>query len=138
MRPASTWASRKRVTIDPMPELILFGRPECPDCKEAKRILDALGIPYTFRVIDDLLDAHEGWRGDGSWDVLVAYSMNENRLPIVKSHGVYCGFPEALARLKARSACQSVLRDRTFEQANPNGCTTIGCGNLRRGETSPC
>jgi len=126
------------VTIDPTPELILFGRPECADCIAARRILDDLGVPHTFRVIDDPLDVHEGWRGDGSWDVLVAYSMNDNRLPIVKLDGVYCGFHDALATLKADSACLGLIVAQIADHTPRNGCTTIACGNLRKEETSPC
>ncbi|MBM4086018.1 MAG: hypothetical protein FJ272_14635 [Planctomycetes bacterium] len=127
MRPASTWARRKRVMIDPTPELILLGKPDCSDCIEARRILDDLGVPYTFRVIDDLLHAHEGWRGEGSWDVLVAYSMNDNRLPIVKFNDVYFGFREALAKLRTDIACPSLIRSQIVDHIDGNGCAATVC-----------
>ena len=79
--------------------VVVYGKPGCGLCEAAKRKLETLAIPYEYRDIAPMLALHDGWRQNGSVDVLAAYTQ-AGTLPIIGINGEYVTYPEAMRRLR--------------------------------------
>ena len=77
----------------------VYGKRECILCDKAKEKLTLLKIPYSFHLIEDIMEGQEDWRNDGSIDVLAAYSEH-NTLPILCVGDNYLNYPDAMKKIK--------------------------------------
>lgn len=82
--------------------IIVYGRETCKLCKAACEKLELLGLEFEKREIDPLLALHDGWRTDGSVEVLAAYHANDGHLPVVMIDKVFLDYTKAMRKLKGR------------------------------------
>ncbi len=82
----------------------VYGKPGCQTCEAAKKKLELLGLDFEFRNIEELTEPHEGWRDDGSVEVMAAYSHFNHSLPVIFVDDVAYDYPGAMRELKARGA----------------------------------
>jgi len=84
----------------------VYSKHGCGICKSAKDKLDMMGLNYEVRDVEIYTQPHDGWRNDNSVDVLVAYTLNDHRLPLIQIDGKYHDYPSAMRCLK------NVLREK--------------------------
>ncbi len=78
----------------------VYGKQGCGICESAKSKLERLGFPYQAHDLEQFTEPHEGWRDDKSVDILVAYTLNDQRLPLIRIDDEYHDYPSAMKRLK--------------------------------------
>jgi glutaredoxin len=78
----------------------VYSKPGCGICEAAKDKLDRMGFPYETRDLTQTIEPHEGWREDGSIELLAAYALIGNRVPILKIGAEYHDYPSAMRKLK--------------------------------------
>jgi len=83
---------------------IVYGRETCGVCKNIAGTLKKLGCEVEHRDIDYYLSPHDGWQNDGSLNIRVALSSNNEQLPVVAlpttSGPVYLSGPVAVNRVR--------------------------------------
>jgi len=80
----------------------VYSKEGCGICTAAKNKLRKLGLPFDSRDIGLAVQPHEGWRQDGSADVLAMYAMIDNHLPIIRIDGECVDYATAMRRLNKR------------------------------------
>ena len=85
---------REAVTIE------VYSRAGCGVCEAAKAKLDLMGFEYRNHELSPLIDLHDGWRDDGSVEVLAAYASIDNRLPVIRIDEGFHDYSGAMRRLK--------------------------------------
>lgn len=78
----------------------VYSKPGCGKCKAAKSKLQMMGLPYQEHDIQAYITPHEGWRTDGSTEVMAAHTLLDT-LPIFRLDGEFCTYPQAMKALKA-------------------------------------
>jgi len=86
---------RGQVTID------VYSKEGCRKCESAKEKLVLMGFDYRSHQLELLLEAHEGWREDGSVEMLAAYASKDNQIPVIRIDEDFHDYPGAMSRLKA-------------------------------------
>lgn len=86
----------------------VFGKLGCKLCEASKDKLKLMNIPFKFKEIQPFIDHHSGWRKDGSVDILAAYHMYDQTLPIISIDGLCFNYPEAMKFVKTKQAKISV------------------------------
>jgi len=81
----------------------IYGKPGCQKCHAAQQKMEVLGIAFEVHDIRPMLEYHDGWRGDGAWEVLAAYHIYDQDLPIILMGREYLSYPQAMRRLKGRT-----------------------------------
>ena len=79
----------------------VYSKSGCGICESAKDKLDRMGLPYEVHDVESYVEPHEGWREDGAVDVLVAYVLNDQHLPLISIDGKYHNYPSAMRCLKS-------------------------------------
>ena len=86
--------------------------------------VDGLDDPFPGTVatqeLQPLLDFHEGWREDGSVEILAGYASIGSRLPVIRIGGDFHDYAGAMRQLKARRGAQAP-GDLTGEKAFADG-----------------
>ena len=82
--------------------IIIYGKPGCGICESAKKKLEMFGLPYEYREMEQYTVYHEGWREDGSEDVLAAYSYRDHKMPLLKIDDQWFDYPGAMKYLKGK------------------------------------
>lgn len=77
----------------------VYSKPGCGKCTAAKNKLQLMGLVYTEHNLEDYVSFHEGWRHDGSADVMAAHSMLDT-LPLFRVDGEFHDYPSAMRKLK--------------------------------------
>lgn len=80
----------------------VYSKEGCAICTAAKDKLRKLGLPFDSRDIEAAVEPHEGWREDGSVDVLAMYAMIDNHLPVIRIDGECTDYANAMRRLNNR------------------------------------
>jgi glutaredoxin len=80
-------------------EIKVFGKQNCGLCESAKGKLKMMGIPFEVFELTDFTQPHEGWRTDGSVELLACYS-DIDTLPVVMIDGKAMSYPAAMRALK--------------------------------------
>jgi glutaredoxin len=83
------------VTID------VYSKEGCKKCDSAKEKLVLMGFDYRSHELELLLQAHDGWREDGSVEMLAAYASIDNQIPVIRIDEDFHDYPGAMSRLKA-------------------------------------
>ena len=78
----------------------VFGKADCEICQAATQKLTLLGIPNDKEEINRFLVPHEGWRTDGSAEIMSAYDMFDQKLPVIRLNGEFFDYPGAMRRAK--------------------------------------
>jgi glutaredoxin len=79
----------------------VYGLPECKKCIAAKDKLDRNQIKYEERSYKDYMTYHDGWKNDGSIDVLTARSFyGENAVPLIERDGKLYDYPGFMKQLR--------------------------------------
>jgi glutaredoxin len=77
----------------------VYGKEGCGKCDAAKDKLRRLGVSYQEHSIDYHVRYHEGWREDGSIEVLAAHS-EKNTLPLIRVGDEFYDYAAAMKCLK--------------------------------------
>ena len=77
----------------------VYSKPGCGKCDAAKSKLKLMGLPYTEHNLEHYISFHDGWRNDGSADVMAAHTMLDT-LPIFRLNDEFHDYPSAMRKLK--------------------------------------
>ncbi len=77
----------------------VYSKPGCGKCNAAKSKLEMMGLAYNEHNIERYVKLHDGWRNDGSADVMAAHTMMDT-LPLFKLNGEFHDYPTAMRKLK--------------------------------------
>ena len=80
----------------------VYSKKGCGICDAVKEKLDLLGLPFESHNIEQTLEPHAGWREDGSPEVMAAYAMIHNHLPVIRIDGDFTDYAGAMRRLNRR------------------------------------
>jgi glutaredoxin len=83
----------------------VLGKAKCRLCDAAKQKLELLKVPYVFYDIDEhVTTAHDGWRIDGTVDLLALFMHNNMAVPTLVIDGKPYTYSAAMAKLRGRNA----------------------------------
>lgn len=77
----------------------VYSKPGCGKCDAAKSKLKLMGLTFTEHNLEYYVSHHEGWRTDGSADVMAAHTMLDT-LPIFRLNDEFHDYPTAMRKLK--------------------------------------
>ena len=77
----------------------VYSKPGCGKCDAAKNKLKLMGLNYTEHNLEYYVNLHDGWRTDGSADVMAAHTMLDS-LPIFRLNDEFHDYPTAMRKLK--------------------------------------
>lgn len=77
----------------------VFSKPGCGKCDAAKNKLKMMGLDFNEHNLEYYVNLHEGWRHDGSADVMAAHTMLDT-LPIFRLDDEFHDYPTAMRKLK--------------------------------------
>lgn len=77
----------------------VYSKPGCGKCDAAKNKLKLMGLTFTEHNLEYYVQHHEGWRTDGSADVMAAHTMLDT-LPIFRLNDEFHDYPSAMRMLK--------------------------------------
>ncbi len=73
-----------------MPKVVVYGRPLCTACKDITSEIQGMGVNPDYTDVTNLTSNKgfpENWRDTNATDVLAAYNMYGNVLPLVEVNG---------------------------------------------------
>jgi glutaredoxin len=77
----------------------VYGKKGCGKCDAAKDKLRRMGFDFEEHNLEYHVSHHDGWRNDGSVDVLAAYSAM-NTLPLIQVEDRFHDYSGAMRELK--------------------------------------
>ncbi|MHC4883721.1 MAG: glutaredoxin domain-containing protein [Planctomycetota bacterium] len=77
----------------------VYGKEGCGKCDAAKDKLRRMGFEYKEHQLQYHVEHHDGWREDGSIEVLAAHSQH-NTMPLLKVKGDFHDYSGAMRTLK--------------------------------------
>ncbi|MDR0363373.1 MAG: hypothetical protein LBJ46_11935 [Planctomycetota bacterium] len=83
-------------------EIHVYSKLGCGKCDAAKKKLALMGFDYTEHNLEYHVSLHDGWRQDGSTDVMAAHSIMDT-LPLFKLDEEFHDYPTAMRLLKERT-----------------------------------
>ena len=83
-----------------VPSIEVYSKKDCGICASAKDKLRKMELPFDTFDIETAVLPHEGWREDGSTDVLAMYAMIDNHLPVIRIDGKCTDYANAMRQLK--------------------------------------
>ena len=89
----------------------IYSKQGCGICDAAKDKMGRLGLEYQTHDLLQVIEPHQGWREDGSIEVLAAYALLNNKLPVIKIDAEFHDYPSAMKRLKTLNADQARTSD---------------------------
>lgn len=81
----------------------VFSKPGCGICTAAKSKLKMMGLTFTEHNLEYYVTPHDGWRSDGSADIMAAHTMLDT-LPIFRLNDEFHDYPTAMKMLKSCGA----------------------------------
>jgi len=81
-------------------QITLYSKQNCGLCKSAKEKLLRLGLSFEVKDIEYMTELHDGWRTDGSIEILAAHSLINKKIPMIEIDGEYYDYSGAMRRLK--------------------------------------
>lgn len=82
-----------------MTTVTIYSKTGCGKCEAAKKKMQSMNIPYTERNAMIYVEPHDGWREDGSVDVMAVYQVT-NTLPVFRINDDFMDYPNAMKQLK--------------------------------------
>lgn len=97
----------------------VYSKPGCGKCEAAKSKLKIMGLDYVEHDLEYHVSLHDGWRQDGSTEVMVAHTMLDT-LPLFKVNGDFHDYPSAMRVIKnsADAVKAAVIPTQTLAMAN--------------------
>lgn len=86
--------------VDSM-RIIIYGKTGCGKCEAAKSKLEKMGVEYEYRLLEDAIKHHDGWRDDGSVGVMAAHSLMDT-MPLIQIGEMFLDYPAAMNALKGK------------------------------------
>jgi len=80
----------------------IYSKKDCGICKAAKQKLEILGVKYEEYDLSYYLELHEGWREDGSVEIMAAHATLDT-LPLIRVDESFHDYPTAMKILKNKS-----------------------------------
>jgi hypothetical protein len=80
-------------------DIKVYSKLGCGKCAAAKNKLKLMGLEYTEHDLAYHITFHEGWRQDGSADVMAAHTILDT-LPIFRLDDEFHDYPSAMRKLK--------------------------------------
>ena len=80
----------------------VYSKPGCGKCEAAKKKLGIMGLEYTEHNLEYHVTWHDGWRHDGSADVMTAHNLLDT-MPLFRVNGVFHDYPNAMRCIKAEA-----------------------------------
>ncbi len=77
----------------------VYSKPGCGKCESAKKKLKMMGLNYTEHNLEYYVSLHDGWREDGSAEVMAAHTMLDS-MPIFRLNDEFHDYPTAMRKLK--------------------------------------
>ena len=62
-----------------------------------------MGLSFETHDIAAMMEMHDGWREDGSVELMAAHALLEQKLPVIKIDDKYYDYPGAMRRLRTAS-----------------------------------
>jgi hypothetical protein len=90
----------------------IYSKEGCGICEAAKEKLSRMGLAYKQYDLQALIKPHTGWREDGSVEILAAYAMIDNRLPVIRIDREFHDYPGAMRRLKSAASRPARTREK--------------------------
>ncbi len=81
----------------------VYSKRGCGKCDAAKSKLKLMGLPFTEHDLEYHINLHEGWRQDGSADIMAAHTMLDT-LPIFRVNDEFHDYPSAMRKIKSSTA----------------------------------
>lgn len=78
----------------------IYSKPGCGKCDAAKSKLKMMGLTFTEHNLEYYVTHHDGWRNDGSADVMAAHTMLDGTLPIFRLNDEFHDYPTAMRKIK--------------------------------------
>lgn len=78
----------------------LFGKKDCGLCAGAEKKLQLMGFEYDKLDIDSVMALHDGWRNDGSINVMSLHCLINRKIPMILIDGVPYEYTKAMRFLK--------------------------------------
>jgi len=77
----------------------IYSKEGCGKCEAAKDKLRRLGYDYQEHDLEYHVGPHDGWREDGSVEVMAAHTLMDT-LPLIQVDGDFHDYPSAMRKLK--------------------------------------
>ena len=77
----------------------VYSKPGCGKCAAAKSKLEMMGLVFTEHNLENYIKFHDGWRNDGSADVMAAHTMLDT-IPMFRLNDEFHDYPTAMRKLK--------------------------------------
>lgn len=81
----------------------VYSKPGCGKCEAAKSKLKMMGLEYSEHDLEYHISYHDGWRHDGSADIMAAHTMMGGTLPLFRLNDEFHDYPSAMKQIKART-----------------------------------
>lgn len=78
----------------------LFGRQDCGLCAGAEDKLKRMGFEYDKLDIERIMALHDGWRDDGSINVMSLHCLINRKIPMILIDGTPYEYTKAMRFLK--------------------------------------
>lgn len=111
--------------LNAIPEITIFGKPNCKFCDNAKETLTSVELPFDYRLLEEELCTGEDpvtgqprklrddWRTCGLVDLLSMWTMCDNPVPFIVIDGIgYKNLSAALDALNYRERKKLVMKRR--------------------------
>lgn len=80
---------------------VIYGLPNCIKCNAAKEKFGIFNIDHEERSYEQYVTYHEGWKNDGSLDVLTAKCFyGDTAVPIIEHDGKMYDYPGFMRKIK--------------------------------------
>jgi len=82
--------------------ITVFTKEKCSLCASLKEKLVLMGKKFKVRDIEYLTELHEGWRDDGSVEVLAGHALVNRMIPMVQIGKGYFNYTGSMRELKRK------------------------------------
>jgi len=89
-------------------EITVYSKEKCGKCEAAKEKLEKMGFEYTVEDLEKASEHHEGWRDDGTINLMAAMVLltptgdPKDALPKIRIGKEYFDYSGAMKELKRR------------------------------------
>ena len=86
-------------------EITIYSKDKCGKCEAAKDKLDKMGYSYTVKELEAAIEPHEGWREDGTINLMAWLVMQgdpKEQLPTIQIDDEYFDYSGAMKRLRRK------------------------------------
>lgn len=80
----------------------VYSKPGCGKCEAAKDKLKRMGMEYVEHELGYHVSFHEGWREDGSVEVMAAHTQLDT-MPLLKIDNKFYNYSAAMKELKGHA-----------------------------------